>query len=232
MFSLTFFWDRCQQLRLVAIETLFLSRLALQQVLSCVFHQTDGEVPRSIQRVLWASGNAFQSLFEVIVYQTESIVSTLLNIHLNTTVWINVAGDQHLKWLAACYQQPNAAMNLGFHPYTLLFTHQIVASQLAYQKLEPPSKCSIVKNQIFPIRHFLGELLSNTLKRIRTLSDNATKEKFVSYFEDSGEYISYNPYPKNSFSCNLSSHKTSRDSFAAHASQKISAFVTDKLATK
>ena len=123
-------------------------------------------------------------------------------------------------------------MNLGFHPYTLLFTYQIVASQLVYQKLEPPSKCSIVKNQIFPIWHFLGVLLSNTLKPIKTLSDNATKENFVSYSEDSGEYNSYTPYPKNSFSCNVSSDKTSFDSSAAHLSQMIWAFVTDKPAAK
>ena len=170
--------------------------------------------------------------FRRFVYQTESIVSTLPNIRLNTTAWNNVAGDQHLKWLAACYQQPNAAMNLGFHPYTLLFTYQIVASLLVYQKLDPPSKCSIVKNQIFPIRHFLGVLLSNTLKRIKALSDNATKENFVSYSEDSGEYNSYNPYPKTSFTCNVSSDKTSFDSFAAHPSQKLWAYVTEKLAAK
>ena len=84
-------------------------------------------------------------------------------------------------------------MNLGFLPYTLRFTYQIIASQLVYQKVEPPSKCSIVKNQIFPLWHFLGVLLSNTLKRIKTLSDNATEKKFVSFSEDSGEYISYNP---------------------------------------
>ena len=123
-------------------------------------------------------------------------------------------------------------MNLGFLPYTLRFTYQIIASQLVYQKVEPPSKCSIVKNQIFPLWHFLGVLLSNTLKRIKTLSDNATEKKYVSFSEDSGEYISYNPYPKNSFSRNVSSDSTSFESFAAHPSQRIWAFVTEKPAAK
>ena len=123
-------------------------------------------------------------------------------------------------------------MNLGFHPYTLLFTYQIIASQLVYQKVEPPSKCSIVKNQIFPIWYFLGVLLSNTLKRIKAHSAKATNKNFVSYSEDSGEYISYNPYPKISFSRNVSPDKTSFDSLAAHPRQKIWAFVTDKPAAK
>ena len=123
-------------------------------------------------------------------------------------------------------------MNLGFHPYTLLFTYQIIASQLVYQEVEPSSKCSIVKNQIFPNRHFSGVILSNTLKRIKTHSDNATKENFVGYSEDFGEYNSYNPYPKNSFSCNVSSDKTSFDSFAAHPSQKLLSLRNRKAGSK
>ena len=45
-----------------------------------------------------------------------------------------------------------------------------------------PWKCSIVKNQTFPNWHFSGVLLSNTLKRIKTLSDNATKKIFLLVF--------------------------------------------------
>ena len=49
-------------------------------------------------------------------------------------------------------------------------------------KSRTPLKCSIVKNQIFPIWHFLGVLLSNTLKLIKTLSDNATKKILLLVF--------------------------------------------------
>ena len=70
--------------------------------MSGVIHHIGKKVSRSIQSVLWKGGNAFQSLFDVFVYQTESIVSTMPNIRLNTIVWNNVAGYQHLNMLAAC----------------------------------------------------------------------------------------------------------------------------------
>ena len=70
-------------------------------------------------------------------------------------------------------------MTFGFGPYTLLFTFQTVASQLVYQQLKRPSKCSLVKNQIFPIWKFLGVLLSNTLKRINTNFPTKPPKKFL-----------------------------------------------------
>ena len=65
------------------------------------------------------------------------------------------------------------------------------------------------------------------------LSDNATNEVFVGYSEDSEAYILYNPYSKKtSFSRNVSFDETSFDFFAAHPSQTIRAFVTEKQAPK
>ena len=65
------------------------------------------------------------------------------------------------------------------------------------------------------------------------LSDKATKEVFVGYSEDSEAYILYNPYSKKtSFSRNVSFDETSFDFFAAHPSQNIRAFVTEKPAPK
>ena len=65
------------------------------------------------------------------------------------------------------------------------------------------------------------------------LSDKATKEVFVGYSEDSEAYVLYNPYSKKpSFSRNVSFDETSFDSFAAHPSQNIRAFVTEKPAPK
>ena len=53
--------------------------------------------------------------------------------------------------MTRCMQKTATAMNFGLGPYTLLFTFQIVASQLVYKKVKRPSKCSLVKNQNFLI---------------------------------------------------------------------------------
>ena len=65
------------------------------------------------------------------------------------------------------------------------------------------------------------------------LFDKATKEVFVCCSEVSEAYILYNPYSKKtSFSRNVSFDETSFDFFAAHPSQNIRAFVTEKPAPK
>ena len=65
------------------------------------------------------------------------------------------------------------------------------------------------------------------------LSDEVTKEVFVGYSEDCEAYILYNPYSKKIlFSGNVFFHETSFDIFAAHPSQNIRAFVTEKPALK
>ena len=65
------------------------------------------------------------------------------------------------------------------------------------------------------------------------LSDEATKEVFVGFPEDSEAYILYNLYFKNfSFSHNVSFDESSFDSFAAHSSQNIRAFNIEKLVPK
>ena len=56
---------------------------------------------------------------------------------------------------------------------------------------------------------------------------------FVGYSEDSEAYVLYNPYSKEiSYSRNVIFDETSFDSFAAHPSQNIRAFVTEKPAPK
>ena len=65
------------------------------------------------------------------------------------------------------------------------------------------------------------------------LSERAIKEVFVCYSVDSETYDLYNPYSKKtSFSRNVSFNETSFDFFAAHPSQNIRAFVTEKQALK
>ena len=65
------------------------------------------------------------------------------------------------------------------------------------------------------------------------LSYKATKEVFVGYSEGSEAYILYNSYSeKTTFSRNLSFDEIFFDTFAAHPSENIRAFVTEKLASK
>ena len=125
-------------------------------------------------------------------------------------------------------------MNFGFGPYTLLFIFQTVASELVYRKIKRPSKCFLVKKPDLSNLKIFG---CTAFKHIEThqdkLSDKATKEVFVGYSEDSEAYILYNPYSKKtSFTCNVSFDETSFDFFAAHPSQNIRAFVTEKPAPK
>ena len=97
-----------------------------------------------------------------------------------------------------------------------------------------------------PFEFFFGEkpglpnlrvLRCTVFKHIKThqdkLHNKVTKDVFVGCSENSEAYILHNPYSKKtSFSRNVSFAETSIDSFAAHPSQNIRVFVTEKPASK
>ena len=93
--------------------------------------------------------------------------------------------------------------------------------------------CFGEKPDLSELKIFGGTAIKHIETNQDKLSDIATKDVFVGYFEVSEAYILSKPYSKKtSFSRNVSFDETSFDSFAAHLSQNILAFVTKKPAPK
>ena len=168
--SLTF-WDRCQLLRLVAIDTLFLLRTA-----------TAGT-----QRYIFSNGKRSAKINEFWVRA------------LHTAFYIS----------NRCL---TVSLPKGKTPFEMFFGKKPDLSNL----------------KVFGCTAF-----KHIEKHQDKLSNKATKKVFVGYSEDSEAYILYNPYSKKtSFSRNVSFDETSFEFFAAHPSQNVRAFVTEKPAPK
>ena len=173
------------------------------------------------------------SLSEVFVYQTETNVSKQPLIRL-----IKMVCERRWQTTVemARYMLKMAKLGIEFWVWTLhnafYISNRCLAVSLPKGKTpfemffgEKPDLCNLKVFGCTVFKH------NETHQDI--LSDEATKEAFVGYSEDSEAYILYNPYDeKTSFSRNVSFDETSFDSFAAHPSQNIRVLVTEKSAPK
>ena len=243
--SLTF-WDRCQLLRLVAIDTLFFYG-QLQQVLSGIIYFLKSKeecldkfkvfcaqvgTPRAIR-----SDNGKEYISKS--FRSFCISNRIKREH-TATYSPHQYGVSERRWrktveMARCMLK-TAKLGNDFW---------VRALHTAFYISNRCLTVSLPKGKT-PFEMFFGKKpdLSNlklfgctAFKHIEThqdkLSDKATKEVFVGYSEDSEAYILYNPYSKKtSFSRNVSFDETSFDFFAAHPRQNIRAFVTKKPAPK
>ena len=132
---------------------------------------------------------------------------------------------------------PMPTTSLGGNRYAISFTDSYSRYSAVYflkSKEECLDKFKVFCAQdLYNSKIFGCTAFKHIEKHQDKISDKATKEVFVGYSEDSEAYILYNPYSKKtSFSRNVSFDETSFDFFAAHPSQNIRAFVTERPAPK